>query len=69
MRLIVASTYSRTFKKGDIVEVDAIRYSLSLTGIQFRVIGVWKEPRWLDSAWFLDHENRHLALVTDEEEI
>jgi len=51
--LIVESDFSPRLRKGMKVKVDELRSRLDCgSGIEMRVINIYKNPTWLDSGWF-----------------
>ena len=60
VKVIGPYDYSPRLKVGDTVTVDKIKkVSTSQSGYMLRVIGLWKNPIWLDLAWFDLRQNRN----------
>ncbi len=44
--------YSPRMKVGQRVKVDAYRYGIYGSVMSYRVIGIWKQPKWFSVSWF-----------------
>lgn len=67
MKMKALRDYSPSMKKDQVMSIARIRYAANYgSGIAVQVVGAWKNPHWVDLAWFVEQDRYGTEVDTEE---